>query len=120
MTMKKTVLKSKLHKVVVTQANVDYHGSITLDRDLMDAMGVCEFEKVEVNGATTDSRISTYVIEGKRGSGIVGMNGGAARHFIVGDEIHVLAFWIIDEDKRPDVIIVETDNLNRIINTDLR
>lgn len=118
--MKKTVLKSKLHKVKVTQASIDYHGSITLDRDLMDAMGVCANEKVEVNGATTDSRIMTYVIEGKRGSGIVGMNGGAARHFIVGDEIHVLAFWEVDEDEIFTTTIVETLDDNSVFNIDLR
>ncbi len=118
--MKKTVLKAKLHKVKVTQANIDYHGSITLDRDLMDAMGVCEYEKVEVNGATTDSRINTYVIEGKRGSGIVGMNGGAARHFVVGDEVHVLAFWEVNEDESFTTTVVETDDHNVPFNIKLK
>jgi len=118
--MKKTVLKSKLHKVIVTQADINYHGSITLDRDLMDAMGVCEHEKVEVNGATTDSRIMTYVIEGERGSGIVGMNGGAARHFVKGDEVHVLAFWEVDEDENFTTTIVQTDDYNVPFNIDLR
>ena len=109
----KTVLKSKLQKVIVTEASIEYEGSITLSRELMDAMGVCEYERVEVNGATTDSRIVTYVIEGDEG--VVGMNGGAARHFMVGDEIHVLAFRIIDEDEYHLPLIVYTDHNNKKI-----
>lgn len=114
----KTVLKSKLHKVRVTQASVDYEGSITLSRELMDAMGVCEYERVEVNGASVDARIATYVIQG--GEGVVGMNGGAARHFNIGDEIHVLAFSIVGEEVRPTVAVVETDADNRVYNIDIR
>ena len=86
------VLKCKLQQVIVTEASLDYQGSITIDEDLMDAAGLVEYERVEVNGKTSPSRITTYVIAGKRGSGIIGLNGGAAHHFKVGERVHILSY----------------------------
>ena len=115
-----TVLKSKLSKVIVTAASVDYVGSITIDEDLMDAAGLREYEKVEVNGATTPSRINTYVIKGKRGSGCIEMNGGASLHFKKGDEVHVLCFMEIDEKDGHNTLIVTTDKENKIESVSLK
>lgn len=112
--MRITVLKSKLKLVTVTQASVEYEGSITIDEDLMDAMGIREFERVEVNRATNPARIVTYAIKGKRGSGIIGMNGGAALHFKEGDNIHVLCYGEVEEDEDFSSAIIYTDANNKI------
>lgn len=91
------VLKSKLHRLRITQVDLDYVGSLTLDRDLIDAAGLLPFEKIHVLNVNNGSRIETYVIEGPRGSGIVGLNGPAARTGLVGDIIIVLAYAWLDE-----------------------
>ncbi|MCX7606622.1 MAG: aspartate 1-decarboxylase [Bacteroidia bacterium] len=93
------VLKSKIHRVRITQVDIDYVGSLTLDRDLMDAARLLPFEKVHVLNVNNGSRIETYVIEGERGSGIVGLNGPAARTGLVGDIVIVLAYaWVTEEE----------------------
>jgi len=95
------VLKSKIHRVRITQVDIDYVGSLTLDRDLMDAAGLLPFEKIHVLNVNNGSRIETYVIEGPRGSGVVGLNGPAARTGLVGDLIIVLAYaWMSEEEAR--------------------
>ncbi|GIV25763.1 MAG: hypothetical protein KatS3mg026_1455 [Bacteroidia bacterium] len=95
------VLKSKIHRVRITQVDIDYIGSLTLDRDLMDAAGLLPFEKIHVLNVNNGSRIETYVIEGPRGSGIVGLNGPAARTGLVGDLVIVLAYaWMSEEEAR--------------------
>lgn len=86
------VLKSKIHGVHVTEANLNYIGSITLDEDLMDAAQLIENEKVYVLNLNNGERIETYVIKGERGSGIVCLNGPAARKAIPGDKIIILSF----------------------------
>ena len=112
------VLKSKLHEVIVTEANIDYEGSITIDEDLMDAAGLHEHEYVEVNGKTTDARINTYVLKGERGSGQIKMNGGAARHFKVGDHVHVLAFEYVSPPITFEPLVVVTDKNNKWIKSE--
>ena len=107
------VLKSKLSDVIVTESSLEYEGSITIDEDLMEAAGLREYEYVEVNGKSTDARINTYVLKGERGSGCVKMNGGAARHFSVGDHVHVLAFSYSDYHEEPKV--VKTDKNNKCV-----
>lgn len=95
------MLKSKIHRVRITQVDIDYIGSLTLDRDLMDAAGLLPFEKIHVLNVNNGSRIETYVIEGPRGSGIVGLNGPAARTGLVGDLVIVLAYaWMSEEEAR--------------------
>ncbi len=95
------MLKSKIHRVRITQVDIDYVGSLTLDRDLMDAAGLLPFEKIHVLNVNNGSRIETYVIEGPRGSGVVGLNGPAARTGLVGDLIIVLAYaWMSEEEAR--------------------
>ena len=86
------VLKSKIHQVTVTDANLHYVGSITLDEDLMDAAGIIENEKVQVLNINNGERLDTYVIKGKRGSGEICMNGPAARKVTVGDVIIIISY----------------------------
>jgi aspartate 1-decarboxylase len=87
-----TLLRSKLHRLTVTQANLNYIGSITLDPDLLDAAGLFEGEKVQIVNINNGERFETYTIVGERGSGQVGLNGPAARRVQVGDIIIVIAY----------------------------
>lgn len=86
------VLKSKIHRVVITEANLNYVGSLTLDEDLMDAANIIENEKVQVVNVNNGSRLETYVIKGKRGSGVVCLNGPAAREGMAGDVLIIIAY----------------------------
>lgn len=109
------VLKSKLQQVYVTEANLAYRGSITIDEDLMDAADLHEWELVHINNASNGSRIISYVLKGDRGSGEILMNGGAALHAKKGDKLHILSFCRIKKKKAKDhvPIIVLTDENNR-------
>jgi len=109
------VLKSKLKAVIVTEANVEYPGSITLDPILMENARLKEFEFVEVNAKNGKSRINTYVIAGTRGSGEILLNGGAANFFKKGDIIHVNCFGYIGEDEEIIPKIVYTNEFNLVI-----
>ncbi|MCY4780635.1 aspartate 1-decarboxylase [Sphingobacterium sp. UT-1RO-CII-1] len=114
--MEVTLLKAKIHTVKVTEANVAYNGSITIDADLLDAAGIKKYEQVYVNNAVNGSRIMTYVLPGKRGSGEVCMNGGAALHANVGDTVHILSFINMspeEVDKYQPTLVFTEDN-NRI------
>lgn len=108
------VLKSKIHRVRITQVDLDYVGSLTLDRDLMDAAGLLPYEQVHVLNVNTGARIETYLIEGLRGSGIVGLNGPAARTGMVGDLVIVIAYaWLTPEEAhshKPIVIFPREGN----------
>ena len=86
------VLKSKIHRVTITGANLNYIGSITIDEDLMDAANLIENEKVHVLNLNNGERLETYVIKGKRGSGDICLNGAAARKVIIGDIIIIMSF----------------------------
>ena len=86
------LMKSKIHRAVVTEANLNYVGSITLDEDLMDAAQIIEYEKVQVVNVTNGSRLETYVIKGERGSGVVCLNGAAARLCAVGDVVIIITY----------------------------
>ena len=86
------VLKSKIHRVTVTEADLDYIGSITIDEDLMDAAGIIENEKVEIYNITNGERFATYAIRGKRGSGVIGINGAAAHKAMVGHLLIIAAY----------------------------
>ena len=86
------VLKSKVHRAVITEANLNYVGSLTLDEDLMDAANMIENEKVQVVNVNNGSRIETYLIRGKRGSGVCCLNGPAARQGAVGDIVIVISY----------------------------
>jgi aspartate 1-decarboxylase len=95
--MIRTLLKSKLHRVTVTEANLDYEGSITLDRDLMDAADLLPHERVEIYDITNGARLATYVIPGEAGSGTIGINGAAAHRVKPGD-LAIIASYVQLED----------------------
>ncbi len=112
------ILKSKIHKVTVTEANLQYMGSVSIDEDLMDASNIIENEKVQVLDLNNGARIETYVIKAERGSGEICMNGPAARKVAVGDVIIIMSFATIDfqlaKSFRPSVIFPDT-NTNKLI-----
>ncbi|ERJ57317.1 aspartate 1-decarboxylase [Sphingobacterium paucimobilis] len=112
--MELTLLKAKIHTVTVTEANVAYNGSITVDADLLDAAGIKKYEQVYINNAVSGSRIMTYVIPGRRGSGEVCMNGGAALHAQVGDTVHILSFVHMSPEEadsyQPTLVFTEGNN----------
>src|SRR6478736_6135234 len=113
--MRIEVLKSKIHRVRVTQAELNYVGSITLDEDLIDAAQLIENEKVQIVNVNNGERLETYVIKGARGSGIVCLNGPAARKAVVDDIIIIISYasMEIEEAKKfkPTVIFPNSDNL---------
>jgi aspartate 1-decarboxylase len=111
------VLKSKLQQVVVTESNVSYKGSITLDEDLMDEADMYEWELVHVNNKKRGTRIITYIPRGERGSGCVCMNEGASHFAEEGDEIHVLSFCHIPKSQASthQPLIIHTDENNRVL-----
>lgn len=90
------VLKSKIHRVEITEANLNYVGSITVDEDLMDAAGLIENEKVQVVNVNNGERLETYVIKGERGSGTVCLNGPAARKGVAGDLVIIISYAIME------------------------
>jgi aspartate 1-decarboxylase len=112
----RTMLKSKIHRAHVTEANLYYEGSITIDADLMKDAGLIEGEKVEVFNLNNGHRLETYVIKGKAASGVICLNGPAARGACVGDELVIVAYILVDEQEaktiKPKVITV--DKRNRI------
>ena len=95
--MKLTLLKSKLHRIRVTEANLDYEGSLTLDPDDMEAVGIVQYEKILCADVENGNRFETYAIEGKRGSHVCCLNGAAAHQGKVGDRLIVMAFAQMDE-----------------------
>lgn len=90
------ILKSKVHRATITEANVDYVGSLTMDEDLMDAANMIEHEKIQVVNVNNGERIETYLIKGKRGSGVICLNGPAARKGVVGDIVIIISYALMD------------------------
>lgn len=115
--MRRTMCKSKIHRGVLTGADLHYEGSLTLDRDLMDAADILAFEKVQVVNVNNGSRLETYVIEGERGSGTIQLNGAAARLGAAGDHVIVISYADYEEAELAsgfDPKIVFVDDRNRI------
>ena len=110
------VLKSKIHRVKITQAELEYIGSITIDEDLMDAANMIENEKVQVLNLSNGERLETYVIKGERGTGTICMNGPAARKMYVNDIIIVISYCLLafEEAKKHQPILVFPREGNRI------
>jgi|TARA_B100000809_G_scaffold4634_1_gene4839 aspartate 1-decarboxylase len=106
----RTLLKSKIHRAFVTDANPDYVGSILIDEELMDRTDIWNFEKVLVCDVTNGNRFETYAIPGERGSGIVAVQGAAARLVNNGDCIIIMAFDLADEPIEPKMILVDDTN----------
>jgi aspartate 1-decarboxylase len=111
------VLKSKLHRVRVTQAELNYVGSITIDEDLMDAANLLENEQVHIVNNNNGERLVTYVIKGERGSGTICLNGAAARKAQVGDVIIIIAYGMMstDEARTYKPIVIFPDDNNRLV-----
>jgi aspartate 1-decarboxylase len=103
-------LRSKIHKATVTEANLHYVGSITIDEQLMDLADISEYEKVLVVDNKNGNRLETYVIKGKKNSGIIGMNGAAAHLMKKGDEVIIMTFQVSEHPKRPINILVDSNN----------
>lgn len=113
----RTVLHGKIHRARVTEANVDYEGSITLDPELMEAADILPFEMVHVLDVDNGARLMTYAIEGHRGSGQVCMNGAAAHLIHKGDIVIILSYHTVDEEKAREVKprLVYVDGSNRVV-----
>lgn len=110
------VFKSKIHRATVTEANLNYVGSITIDEDLMDAANLIENEKVQVVNINNGERLETYVIKGERGSGVICLNGPAARKVALGDIIIVISYCILPhaDAKKHVPVTVHVNAQNRI------
>lgn len=110
------ILKSKIHNATVTQADLNYIGSITIDEDIMEAAGIIENEKVHVVNNNNGERLETYVIKGERGSGVICLNGAAARKAQKGDTVIIISYAMMDyeEAKSFSPKIVFPDNQNKI------
>lgn len=108
------MLKGKIHRAKVVQAELDYVGSITVDEDLLEAAGIYEYEKVQIVDINNGSRFETYTIAGERGSGLICLNGAAARQVQTGDKIIIMAYAVMDEKEikanPPRVVFVDDDN----------
>lgn len=117
--MFRTMMKAKLHKATVTEANLHYVGSITIDEDLLDHVDIVPNEKVQVVNNHNGARLETYVIPGERGSGTICLNGAAARLVQPGDQVIIMSYVLLDETEvqkhRPKIAIL--DSQNRIVQT---
>ncbi len=113
----RTMLKSKIHRATVTQANLHYVGSVTIDPDLLDAADLLPGEQVAIVDVTNGARLETYVIEGERGSGVIGINGAAAHLVHPGDLVILISYAQMSDEvaRRYQPRIVHVDALNRII-----
>jgi aspartate 1-decarboxylase len=112
------VLKSKIHRVTVTEANLNYLGSITIDEELLDAAGLIENEKVQVVNINNGERLETYIIRGERGTGVVCLNGPAARKVAVGDIVIIMSYAMIEAEaaKSHKPVIIFPDSItNRLV-----
>lgn len=110
------ILKSKIHRVKVTEADLNYVGSITIDEELVDAANLIENEKVEVLNVNNGERFETYVIKGKKGSGQICLNGPAARKAMVGDIVIIVSYATMDfeEAKKFKPVIIHPDSSNKL------
>ena len=113
--MQRTMMKSKIHRATVTQADLHYVGSCTVDRDLMEAADLLEGEQIDIVDIDNGNRLTTYVIEGAAGSGVIGINGAAARLIDPGDLVILIAYGVMDDAEastfRPRVVHVDTANV---------
>lgn len=118
--MKLTMLKSKIHRVTVTESELNYVGSITIDKKLMEAANIYQYEKVQIVDIDNGSRFETYVIEGEYGSGCICLNGAAARCVHVGDKIIIMSYATMSTEEialhKPKVVFVDNDNRIKEIN----
>ena len=119
--MQLTMLKGKIHRAVVKQAELNYVGSITIDPKLMGAAGILEYEQVQIVDVENGNRFETYTIDGEPGSGMICLNGAAARQVQVGDHVIIMAYCQMDtneaKEHKPKVVFVDEDNhISRVSN----
>ena len=109
------VLKSKIHRATITQANLNYIGSISIDENLMDAANLIEFEKVQIVNINNGERLETYVIRGERGTGVISLNGAAARKAQIGDLVIIASYAQMDFEEaklhKPSIVFPTSQNL---------
>ena len=105
-----TMLKSKIHRATVVQAELNYVGSITVDEDLLDQAGILEYEKVQIVDVDNGSRFETYILPGERGSGVIAINGAAAHLCKEGDKVIIMGYELVDEPIRAKVLLVDSEN----------
>jgi aspartate 1-decarboxylase len=112
--MQRIFFKSKIHQASITQADLNYEGSLTIDRDLMEMADILEHEKVAVVNNNNGERFETYVIPGERGTGVIGLNGAAARKGLAGDKVIIISYCLLDKDEieghKPRIIILGDGN----------
>ncbi|MGF6948656.1 aspartate 1-decarboxylase [Neobacillus sp. B4I6] len=121
--MFRNMMNGKIHRATVTEANLNYVGSITIDEDLLDAVGMIANEKVQIVNNNNGARLETYIIPGERGSGIICLNGAAARLVQKGDIVIIISYALIAEEKvaahKPKVAIMDEDNrIKELINAE--
>ena len=119
--MQLTMLKGKIHRAIVKQAELNYVGSITIDPKLMEAAGILEYEQVQIVDVENGNRFETYTIDGEPGSGMICLNGAAARQVQVGDHVIIMAYCQMDvkedADHKPKVVFVDEENqISRVSN----
>ena len=117
--MMRTMLKSKIHRATVTQADLHYVGSVTIDEDLLDAADLLPGEQVAIVDVTNGARLETYAIPGARGSGVIGINGAAAHLVHPGDLVIIISYGVMDESEAKSYLprVVHVDAANRVVDT---
>ena len=112
--MQRIVLRSKIHRATVTEADLNYEGSMTIDKNLMEAAGMLPFEQVKVYNINNGERFDTYAIEGERGSGVIGLNGAAARKGHVGDLVIIACYCLMEDSElagyHPEILLLDEKN----------
>jgi aspartate 1-decarboxylase len=103
-------LRSKIHKATVTEANLEYVGSITIDENLIESVGILQYERVQVVSNTSGARLETYVIAGKAGSGVICMNGAAAHLIKKGEEVIIMGYELLEKPIKPKIVLVGKNN----------
>ena len=108
------MLKSKIHRATITDADLNYEGSLTVDKDLLDAVDLRPYERVMVYNINNGERFETYAIEGESGSGVIGLNGAAARKGLIGDQIIIVSYALFSEDElkdfSPKIVLLNKSN----------
>jgi len=108
------MLKSKIHRAIITDADLNYEGSLTIDKELLDAVDLFPYERVMVYNINNGERFDTYAIEGEPGSGVIGLNGAAARKGLVGDQIIIVSYALFSDDElsdySPKIVLLNKSN----------
>jgi aspartate 1-decarboxylase len=120
--MQRHLMKSKIHRATITSADLHYEGSLTVDQDLLDAADLLNYEEIQVVNVNNGARFTTYVIPGPRGSGVVQLNGAAARLGLPGDVVILIGYGVIEDEEAQRFVprVVFVDEQNRIVRPQLR